>query len=191
MAAADGFHSVRIRQIAFNVLADATVEGLGRFPAQLPLQLARIDGVTAVVAGVALHEGDLGRVARAARLRVQFVWHRVDGPHSVQVGFFPAADIVGPAQMAGFQQVADGVVMVFHVQRVAHLLAIAVNRQRFAREYIVHHQRDQLLRAVVRAVVVVGAQHRQAVSTMLGARKLARISWSDAGLDSECGPLDS
>ncbi|MOA20558.1 hypothetical protein D3C78_1410100 [compost metagenome] len=49
--------------------------------------------------------------------------------HDVEVGFFvPAADIVGFAQRASFQHAADRAAMIFHVQPVANLLAVAVDR---------------------------------------------------------------
>ena len=71
--------------------------------------------------------------------------------------------------------------MVLDVEPVAHLLAVAVDRQRLAGEGVDDHQRDQLLGKMKRAVVVgaVGRQHRQAVGVMPGAdqvvaRRLAR-----------------
>ena len=71
--------------------------------------------------------------------------------------------------------------MVLDVEPVAHLLAVAVDRQRLAGEGVDDHQRDQLLGEMERPVVVaaVGRQHRQPVGVVPGAdqvvaRRLAR-----------------
>ena len=64
--------------------------------------------------------------------------------------------------------------MVLDVQPVAHLLPVAVHRQRLAGEGIDDHQRDQLLGEVIGPVVVgaVGGEHRQAVGVVLGAHQV-------------------
>src|SRR6188768_1280539 len=66
-------HPVAMGQVPLHGLADAGLEGLGRLPAQLALDLARVDGVAPVVARAVLHEGDLSGVAAAVRARAQFV----------------------------------------------------------------------------------------------------------------------
>ena len=55
--------------------------------------------------------------------------------------------------------------MVVHVQPVADLLAVAVDRQRAVFQRVGDHQRDQLLGELVRPVIVGGARdhHRQLV----------------------------
>ena len=60
--------------------------------------------------------------------------------------------------------------MVLHVQPVAYLHAIAVHRQRLARQRVHDHQRDQLLGEMVGTVVVaaIRRQHRQPVGVMPG-----------------------
>ena len=64
--------------------------------------------------------------------------------------------------------------MIPDVQPVTYLLAVAIYRQRFARERVDDHQRDEFFREVVRAVVVrtIGGQHRQAVGVMIGAYQM-------------------
>ena len=66
--------------------------------------------------------------------------------------------------------------MVFDVEPIADLLAVAVHRQRFARQRVGDHQRDQLLGEVVRAVVVgaVAGRDRQAVGVVPGAHEVIR-----------------
>ena len=64
--------------------------------------------------------------------------------------------------------------MIFHIQPVTDLVALAIDRQRLAIQRIEDHQRDQLLGEVERAVVVgtVGDDGRQAVSTAPGAHQM-------------------
>ena len=64
--------------------------------------------------------------------------------------------------------------MIAHVQPVAHLHAVAIHRQRFARQGVGDHQRDELFREMERPVIVgtVGRQHRQAVRVVPGAHQV-------------------
>ena len=81
------------------------------------------------------------------------------------------ADVVGLAGRAVLQHVADAAREVLHVDPVAHLQAVAVDRQRVAVERVEDHQRDQLLRVLVRAVVVRAAadQRLEPVGVVVGA----------------------
>jgi hypothetical protein len=93
----------------------------------------------------------------------------------IDVGFFiPAADVVGLAHPACLQYAAYGVAMILDIEPVAYLQAIAVNRQRLACERIDDHERNQLFRKMVRAVVIgaVGGQCRQAVSVLIGPHQM-------------------
>ena len=79
------------------------------------------------------------------------------------------------------QHQQDAGAVILDVQPVAHVAAVAVDRQRPAVERIEDHQRNQLLGKLERAVVVraVGDQRRQAVGVEVGAhqvigRRLAR-----------------
>ena len=58
--------------------------------------------------------------------------------------------------------------MVAHIQPVSHLHAIAIDRQRFARQRVHNHQRNQLLGKMQRAVVIaaIRCQHRQTIGVM-------------------------
>jgi hypothetical protein len=127
------------------------------------------------VAGTVLHEGHLAGVRLAVFARAQFVEDRAQRTHHVDIGLFvPAADVVGLAQRTRLEHAPDRAAVVGHVQPVAHLLAVAVDRQRLAGQRIVDHQRDQLFREVVGTVVVraVGGQHRQAVGVVIGTHQV-------------------
>ena len=64
--------------------------------------------------------------------------------------------------------------MVLDVEPVTHLHAVTVNRQRFAGQGVDDHERDQLFREMVGAVVVaaVGGEYRQAVGVVVGAYQM-------------------
>ena len=70
----------------------------------------------------------------------------------------------------------DGTGMVFNVEPVAHVLALAVYRQWLTVTYIVDKQRYQFLRELIRAVVVraVGHDGRHSVSVVEGTYKVVR-----------------
>ncbi len=165
---------LRVVEIPLHGLADAGLESLRRTPAQFAFDLARIDGVAAVMARAVRDMGDQACVAALGR-RPQLVEQGADRAHDVDVGLLvPAADVVGLAWRAARQHLADRAAVVGHVQPVAHVEAIAVHRQRLAGQGIDDHQRNQLLRELPGAVVVraVGRQHRQAVGVMPGAHEV-------------------
>ena len=92
-----------------------------------------------------------------------------------EVGLFvPAADVVNLANLSRFEYAANGAAMVFDVEPVADLLSIAVHRQGLAGERIDDHQRDELFREVIGAVVVaaVSGEHRQAVGVVVGTHQV-------------------
>ena len=174
-AAGDIGHPGLVVQIPLHGLADAGLEGLGRLPAQFALDLAGVDGVAAVVAGAVRDVGDLFLVGLAVGARAEFVEHGAEGVDDVEVGLFvPAADVVGLAHPARFENAADGAAMVFDIEPVADLLAVAVDGQRLAGQRVEDDQRDELFREVVGAVVVgaVGGEHRQAVGVVPGAHQV-------------------
>src|SRR5574342_474776 len=65
-----------------------------------------------------------------------------------------AADIVDPAGPALFQDGFHGQGMVLDVQPVPYVQSVPVNGKRSAVEYVVDHQRDELLGKLVWPVVV-------------------------------------
>ncbi|MNT38381.1 hypothetical protein D3C72_1745700 [compost metagenome] len=64
------------------------------------------------------------------------------------------ADVVGLADLAFGHNFEQGTGVILDVQPVANLQAVAIDRQRFARQGVENHQWNQLLREVERPVVV-------------------------------------
>src|SRR5262245_62063630 len=65
-----------------------------------------------------------------------------------------AAEAIAAARLALLERKQNAGAMVFHVDPVAHVRALAVDRQRLAGESAMDHMRDELLRKLERAVVV-------------------------------------
>jgi hypothetical protein len=114
-------------------LAQAALEGLLRPPAELALDLARVDRVAPVVAGPVGDVRDQAAV-RTWRIGSHLVEQGADGLDDLDVRLLvPAADVVGLADAAARQHLADRGAVVRDVEPVAHLHAVAVDRQRLAR----------------------------------------------------------
>ncbi|MNL18462.1 hypothetical protein D3C87_1396070 [compost metagenome] len=81
------------------------------------------------------------------------------------------ADVVGLCDFACVQHFEQRSGVIFDKQPIADLKAIAIDRQRLARQRIEYHKRNQFFRKLAGAVVVrTIAQHdRQAISAMPGA----------------------
>ena len=69
-----------------------------------------------------------------------------------------AADVVNLADAAVVNDKVDGAAVVLHVQPVADVLAITVDRQRLVVQHVRNHERNQLFREMIRAVVVRAAR---------------------------------
>ena len=185
-AAGDVAYPCLVVEIPLHGLADTGLERLGRLPAEFAFDLGGVDGVAAVVAGAVLDVGDLLFVRLAVGTRTEFVEDGAQGVDDVEVGHFvPAADVVDLAHPARLEDTADGAAVVFHIEPVADLLAVAVDGQGLAGQGVVDDQRNELFREVVGAVVVgaVGGEYRQAVGVVVGAHQmvaggLARGVWA-------------
>lgn len=132
-AALDVGYPIRMIEIPLHGFADPGFKGFGRFPAELTLDLARIDGIAAVMARAILDVGDLFLVGLAIDTRTQFVKKAADGLDDVDVGFLvPAANVVGFPYAAFGQYGADGAAMVLDVEPIADLHPVPIDGQGFA-----------------------------------------------------------
>ena len=140
-------------EVPLDGLLDAVLELRLRFPAEFRVDFRRVDSVTAVVAFAV---GDvLDEVFGLAELLE-------DGLDDVDVGaLIVAADVVDLADAALLQDQVDGMAVVLDIEPVADVLAVAVDRQLLVGQRVDDHQRDELLREVVRAVVIRAARDRR------------------------------
>ena len=88
--------------------------------------------------------------------------------------FGPRPDQIGLARPAAFGDAPQGGDVIVDVEPVAHVRALAVNRQRLADHGVEHGQRDQLFGKLIGTVIVraVRHQHRQPVGAKPGAGEM-------------------
>lgn len=158
IAAGDAIHPVLMLEIPFDRLPDAFCEaGLG-IPAHLSLDLVRCDGITAVMALAVFYISDqilahkrFSRISLRKHL-LQSIQNDVD---DLDVLFLiVSADVVGLEETAFLLYHIDSLGVILYIKPVADILAVAVYRQFLAVQGIVDDKRDQLLRKLIRAVVV-------------------------------------
>ena len=91
-----------------------------------------------------------------------------------------ASDIIGLGDLALMKNKVDGAGMVFYIEPVAYVLALAIYRQRLAVTDVVDEQGDQLLGELIRTVVVrtVGHNGRHAVSVVEGTDKMVTAGFA-------------
>jgi len=155
---------VEVVEVPLYGFADAGFEGFFGHPAQFFLDFAGVYGVAPVVARAVFYGGD--QVTVASLLWTQLLEDVAQGVYYVDVLFFVmAADVVGFAGLAFGDDFIEGSGVVFHVEPVSDLVAFAVYREWLAFQGVEDHQRDELFREMVGAVVVaaVGYQSWQAV----------------------------
>ena len=130
--------------------------GLGL--AEFALDFGAVDGVAEVVAGAVFDVGDEGAAGGAGgeggHLLVEEVADFLDDG---DVGeFVAAADVVGGAVFGFHEDAPDGGAVVFDVEPVADVQAVAIDGKGFAFEGVEDHQGDEFFGEVVGAVVVPG-----------------------------------
>ena len=153
IAAYDAHPPVTVLEVPLDRLLDAVLEFRLRLPAEFRVDLRRGDGVAAVMP---LAVGDvLDEVFGLAELLE-------DGLDDVDVGaLIVTADVVDLADATLLQDQVDGMAVILNVEPVANILAVTVDRQLLVGQRIDDHQRNELLREVVRAVVVRAARDRR------------------------------
>ena len=139
-----------------------TVLELGfRQPAQLIVNLGRVDCIAHIMALTVTNMGN-----QALRLAQLFA----DNFHDFNVLLLVVTtDIVDFTHATLMDNQVDCLTVILHIQPVTDIQTLAINRQRLISQSIGNHQRNQLLREVVRAIVVgaTGNGHRQTVGTCL------------------------
>ena len=119
-----------------------------------PSSRARVYGVAHVVALAVGYVGYQVHVLAflAAKQTVDGLYHNL---YYVDVlPLVEAAYVVSVRRLALVEYQVDGTGVVFYIEPVAHVLALAVNRQWLAVAYVVDEQWYQLLRELVRSVVI-------------------------------------
>lgn len=157
-------------QVPADGFPEALVEGGALAPAEFGFEAGAVDGVAAVVAGAVFDVGD--EAAQAGGVEVRFFRDEFDEAIE-EADVFPfvfAADVVGAAGGAVPHDGPDRFVVVFDIEPVADVAAVAVDREGLAFEHVKDHEGDELFRELVGAVVVraVGESERQAIGVVVG-----------------------
>ena len=153
IAADDAHPPVAVLKIPLNRLLDAVFELRLRLPAEFVVNLRRVDGVAAVMA-LAVRD-----VLNQVLALAEFL---EDGLDDIDIGaFIVAADVVNLADTALLQDEVDGTAVILDIKPVADILAVAVDRQLLVGQRVDNHQWDELLREMVRTVVVRAARNRR------------------------------
>ena len=149
-----------------------------RLPAKFLLEFGAVNGITHIVAGTV---GDIGDEVHV--LSLGMAQQAVDGVdnHFDDIDIFPlveTADVVCLGHLALVEDKVDGTGVVFNIQPVAHVLALAVDGQRFAVTDIVDEKRYQFLRELIGAIVVgaIGDDGGQTIGVVEGAHKVVARS---------------
>ena len=87
-----------------------------------------------------------------------------------------SADVVDLARTAPLEHPTDGCAVVAHVEPVAHLQPVAVDRQRLKSEGVADHEWDQLLGELPWAIIIgaVGRENWQPVCVVVGPYQVVR-----------------
>ena len=125
------------------------------------MDLGRVDSVAHVMAFTVCYMCD--QAFRFAKLLAD-QFYDIDVFHLVM-----SAYIVNLAYTSFVDDQVDGTAVILNIEPVADIFTLSVNREWFVVQSVGDHQRDQLFREVIRAVVVGAAAdgHRQAVGSVV------------------------
>ena len=178
-------HPLLVVEVPAHGLFDALLELERGLPTKLFLEFRRVDSIPRIVARTV---GNVGNQAQRVALGVtQNAVHGLN--HNLdEVDVFPlieAANVVGFSHFALVENKVNCAGVVFDIEPIAHILALAIDGQGFALADIVDKERYELLGGLVRAVVVraVGNDCGQSIGVVVGthevvARRLARTIWT-------------
>src|SRR5579872_6795366 len=122
-----------IGEIPLHRFADSAFEGLLRLPIQFPLNLARVHGITPVVARPILDVGNQLAVRDNGIRGTQFIKSRADGVHDLKIWLLiSSTDVIGLADFPASENGPDSIAVICNIQPVAHILAVTINWDRLA-----------------------------------------------------------
>ena len=159
VAARDVVKPFLVVEVPAHRLLDAFLELQRRFPAQFLLELGGVDGIAGIVAQAVRHVGDEVHVLAfgTAEKPINGLNHDLDDVDVLP--FVESADVVGFGNFAVMENHVDSAGVVFHEEPVAHVFALAVNRERLLVTNVIDEQRNQLFGELVRTVIVTAIRH--------------------------------
>src|ERR1700728_1342714 len=147
-------------QVPLDCLANSTLKGFRRTPAEFALDPGCIHGITPVVSGTILHKCDQA-AARLSAASGHLIYDVADCPNDIDILLLvPAADVVSLPHFSAREHGCDGLAVIFHVEPVANVPSVSVDRCPLAIARVEDDQRNEFLRKL-NAPVVSRAIRRQ------------------------------
>ena len=145
---------VAVFEVPFYGCKKAFFKGHFAFPAQLSLDFCTVYGVALVVTGSILYIGDcffyfVSRFAKFCGSKFNYLVKQLD-----VLPFVFTADIVFFAGYALVYNEPYCAVVIFYINPVADVIALAVNRKIFSVTDVGNHKRQQFFRELIWSVVV-------------------------------------
>src|SRR5690554_292096 len=169
-------HPFLVAQVPAYGLGEPFLKLQGGFPTQFAAQFFGVNGVALIVSRTVLHKGDeAGRITlRPVQLLIHHLAKQVNEVDVLP--FVEAANVVGLAHFSLVKNHIDGCGMVLHIQPVANVVALAVNRNGLFVQDVVDGQGQQFFRKLVGSVVVgtVADDYGQSVSVVVGSYQVFR-----------------
>ena len=134
--------------------ANPSLEGMGGNPAELALDLGRVDGIAAIMAGSVLNKSNqsTGVASECWPELVDDVANQLD---NTDIGpLVVSTDVVRIAVCASGDDLPEGFAVVGHIEPIAHVHAVAINRDGLAIQDLLYDDRDEFLGELERTVVV-------------------------------------
>ena len=151
-----------MREVPLDGLLDAVPELRLRQPAELVVDLRRVDRIAHIVPFAVGNERD--EALRLAQLLTDEL-DDIDVPHLVV-----PADVVHLPHAPFVDDEVDRLAVILHIQPITHVLALAVHGQRLIVERVRDHKRNELLGELIRTIVVRATAdgHGKSVCSMVG-----------------------
>ena len=170
---------LRMCQIPPHRVFDTGVEVLTGLPAKLIRDARWIYGVTTIMAGSVRHVSNpcVHGSSPGSRHCGNRIDHRL---HDLQVRLFSAGtDVVRCSGQAIAGDTPQCVHMIIHIQPVANLLPISINRNFLLCKSPQNRQRNQFLRKLVRPEIIRRAEYnrRNSVGSKIGTAQVVRRSF--------------
>ena len=147
-------------------------------PTKFSLKLSRVDGITHIVP---LSIGNVSyqihiRTLRATEQSIYRLYHHLDDVDVLPL--VEATDVVSLGYLSLMENQVDGSRMVLHIQPVSHVLTLTIYWQWLAMADVIDEQWNQLLRELIRTIVVgaVGHDGRHTVSIVESTHEMVGAS---------------
>jgi len=158
-------------EIPLDSLTNTGLKGLLRHPAEFSCQFGKVNGIPAVMARAVFdkfYQLSTWVISFWHRKLIQDITNHLNNPDILH--FSVATDVVSLASFSIFHYGPYGRAVVPHIEPVAHIETIPINRKGLSLKGIQDHEGKQFFRELVGAVIVgtVGDGHGEIIGLMVG-----------------------